>query len=99
MFFAFVFWKLDRRNRELIKNSEAALRYFESLCEVKDDGEQPSVVKIFTREEYETSKKRARNSRWFRKNHYSYSDCLNLVFVAFGLIGILGLVLALIRSL
>lgn len=29
-FFAFIFWKLDGRNKELIKNAEAALRYFEA---------------------------------------------------------------------
>jgi hypothetical protein len=96
-FFSFVFWVLDRRNGQLIKNAEAALRFFEGQYEPENQsGDEPHVTKIFTRDEFSTAKNRRSKSILFWKNHYSYSDCFTLVFLSFGIIGIVGAVGALI---
>src|SRR5258708_35356793 len=52
-FFAFVFWKLDERNKTLIKNAERALKYFEE----RDPGDL--VTKVFTQEQVETDARRS----------------------------------------
>lgn len=91
-FFAFIFWKLDGRNKALIKNAEAALRHFEQ----NEPGDV--VTKVFTNEKIETDKRweSVRGWRWlcFWCWHLSYSDCFNSVFVAFFLLGLGGLVQA-----
>lgn len=83
---AFVFWKLDQRNRILIKNAERALKFFEQTCEIDD------TAKVFTQEEKETSSKRTTGWRraFFWQLHLSYSDCFNLVFALFFLLGLFG---------
>jgi hypothetical protein len=86
--FAFVFWKLDQRNRFLIKNAERALKHFESTDQEDD------AAKIFTREELETSGRKV--SGWRRvliwRLHLSYSDCFNFIFLVFFVIGLVGCV-------
>ena len=88
--FAFIFWKLDERNKTLIKNAERALKYFE-------DGDSSDVVtKVFTQEEADTNQKRARakgfGRLFFWRLHLSYSDCFNFVYAVFAIIGLGGLV-------
>jgi hypothetical protein len=96
--FSFVFWKLDLRNKELIKNAEAALKYFENKLGPKDPEGEVHVTKLFTYEEVESEKKRtARYFSLWRKN-WSYSDCFSLVFVSFQCVGILGMVVGLIKA-
>lgn len=96
VFFSFVFWKLDSRNRDLIRGAEAALKYFEQNSGFKDEGEEPHAVKVFLREEFLTSKKRRKNSILFWKNYLSYSDCFRIIFVSFGLTGLAGVILSLL---
>jgi hypothetical protein len=95
-FFSFIFWVLDRRNGQLIKNAEAALRFFEERDGPAnaDDGET-HVAKIFSRDEYAVSRGRRNKSILFWKNHYSYSDCFTLVFFSFGLVGLIGAIVTL----
>jgi hypothetical protein len=85
--FAFIFWKLDQRNKLLIKNAERALKFFEQSDSVD------SVVKVFTQEEIETNSKKTKG--WqrvlFWRWHLSYSDCFNCVFTLFFAIGFVGL--------
>jgi len=81
-FFAFVFWRLDQRTKRLIKVAERALKHFEKSDPVDD------VAKVFSQEETETGQKRNRFWRW----PLSYSDCFGIVFLAFFVTGILGLV-------
>jgi hypothetical protein len=91
-FFAFIFWKLDGRNKLLIKNAETALRRFEQ--EESDD----VVLKVFSNEELETEKVRRSSSGWrrlfFWRLHFSYSDCFNSVFGVFFSVGLIGLLQA-----
>lgn len=86
--FAFIFWKLDQRNKFLIKNAEHALKHFESA----DQGDD--VTKVFMHEEVETNAKQVKG--WdhllFWRTHLSYSDCFNLVFIIFFAIGLVGTV-------
>jgi hypothetical protein len=91
--FSFVFWKLDTRNKCLIKGAEAALKFFESNSEHANSSVQPHVSQIFLKEEYDTKQKRKR-SIFIWKSHFSYSECFNLVFLTFGSVGILGGLLA-----
>jgi len=89
--FAFIFWKLDQRTKFLFKNAEAALKHFEAT----DTGDD--VAKIFTREEWDTSRMGQQGWRriLFWRWHLTYSDCFNFLFLAFFLVGLVGLALAL----
>jgi len=84
---AFVFWKLDQRTKFFIKNAENTLKYFERL-EAAD-----KATKVFTNEEEYTTAKRPRGWRriLFLFYHLSYSDCFNLVFLTFFVIGAVSL--------
>ena len=89
--FAFIFWKLDQRVKFLIKNAENALKHFEAR--------QPHAMqaKVFLREEAETIRHREAFKGWrrifFWRLPLSYSDCFNLVYLAFFLVGAIGLLL------
>jgi hypothetical protein len=84
--FSFVFWKLDQRTKFLIKVAERALVSFEV-----GDAAPPSA-KVFSQE----LDRPAYASKWLRlcfwRWHMSYSDCFNLVFLTFFLLGVFGLV-------
>ena len=96
IFFSFIFWKLDSRNKDLIKGAEAAIKYFERNSDIKDANEEPHVTKIFLREEFLTSKRRQKKSIFFWKNYLSYSNCFNIIFIVFGSVGLVGIVLSLL---
>lgn len=87
--FAFVFWKLDQRNKALIKNAERALKYFEHSD--PDD----AIAKVFAQEERETDARRAEIVGWRRLQVWnwsmSYSHCFNFVYAIFFAIGGVGL--------
>jgi len=87
-FFAFIFWKLDQRNKVLIKNAERALKFFEQRDPVD------SIAKVFTQEEIETKANAVTGWRWILcwRWNLSYSSCFNLVFVCFFLVGFIGIV-------
>jgi hypothetical protein len=96
VFFSFVFWKLDSRNKDLINGAEAAIKYFERNSDLTDDGEEPHVAKIFLREEFLTNRRRRKKSIFFWKNYFSYSNSFNIIFISFGLVGLAGIVLSLL---
>lgn len=87
---SFVFWKLDQRNRTLIKNAETALKHLEQ--------ENAPVTRLFLNdaEHFEPLKESASFFPW--KNHYSYSQCFQLVFLGFGCFGLVGAITSLIQS-
>src|ERR1043166_1147764 len=80
-----VFWKIDQRNHDLVRNGEAALRYLDSLHNFPDHGEAPHVLRIFDRDDYYTT-----NASRFplSEGHFSYTNCLGFVFALFGTLGI-----------
>ena len=75
--FSFVFWKLDERAKLLIKNAEAALKFFE-----EQDAKEISVTHVFRREEILTADAKA------SRLHLSYSRCFNMVFAVFAFLGV-----------
>lgn len=95
--FALVFWKLDERNKTLIKNAERALKYFEQATPSVD------IARVFSIEESETDVKR-KKFRGLRKllvwqRDLTYSECFNIVFGVFFLVGIAGIIHSLFRHL
>jgi cbb3-type cytochrome oxidase subunit 3 len=90
--FAFVFWKLDQRNKALIKNAERALKYFEST------DKEEITAKVFSQEEIETDLKRRSLVGWRRlqiwKWTLTYSHCLSFVYIVFGTVGAVGFIQA-----
>jgi hypothetical protein len=98
-FFSFIFWKLDSRNKQLIKGAEAALRYFESTSEIKDSDNVPHVAKIFLQEDWATNQRKETRSILPWKSHYSYSKSFNKVFLAFTIIGLIGATLSAMKLL
>jgi len=75
-----VFWRLDERNRLLIKNAEAALKYFE-----EQDAKDPTVTHLFRMEELVTESKGL--------FHLSYATCFKIVFMIFALLGVASILL------
>lgn len=98
-FLSFVFWKLDERNKQLIKHGEEALKLIENDSGLHDSGEEPHRLKLFLHEEYATAK-RPRLPHWPPwRAHFSYSTCFRGVFIAFGLSGLVaGVILLLTRG-
>lgn len=95
--FSYIFWKLDVRNKQLIKGAEAALKYFEGISELEDKDGMPHIAKLFQHEEYETNKRKDNNSMFPWKSFYSYSNSINRIFLAFAIVGLIGAVVAAIR--
>nr|VFJ44609.1 MAG: hypothetical protein BECKFW1821A_GA0114235_100742 [Candidatus Kentron sp. FW]VFJ54227.1 MAG: hypothetical protein BECKFW1821B_GA0114236_101733 [Candidatus Kentron sp. FW] len=81
--FSFVFWKLDIRNKELIKHGENVLKNLEALL-------------MFVYEEWKINEKSKFPKMSLFSTHMSYSDCFNMVFCVFGVGGfILGTIFVL----
>lgn len=90
MVFSFVFWKLEQRNRNLIWHGEEALKLLEKNIAVENTVTEH--LKVFYNEERKT--KAQKDSRGAIKNvwiyPYSYSNCFNIVFWVFALMGLVG---------
>jgi len=95
--FSFIFQKLDRRNRDLIRGAEEALKYFEKETKLPRDGDLPHITKIFSREEILTKKKKAKKSWLFWNNYLTYSDSFSVIYFGFGIIGAIGVILSLVK--
>jgi DNA mismatch repair ATPase MutS len=89
--FSYLFWKLDQRNRSLIRISEAALIALEQNISI--EGVTVGELKLFSHEKDKTSKEKTSMglARNFRTYPLSYSNCLNAVFVIFASLGFLGM--------
>lgn len=80
----FVFYKLDLRNKELIKHGENALKTLEEILNIPNTNTEPHILKLFINEEWKTNKKTRFPKASLLKSHLSYSDCFNIVFFSFG---------------
>jgi hypothetical protein len=96
---SFIFWKIDVRNKQLIKNAEAALALIEDSEGFSDIDGEPHPLRLIRCDDFLTRKLRSQKSLWPWRQHYSYSRSFNLVFWVFGLVGIAGGVLCIIRML
>ena len=86
---SFVFWKLDQRNKMLIGVAETALKEIEKRLEAKDhDHPHMPLISLLRMDERMVKTRRQKKSVFFWKNHYSYTDCFNLIFLLFGISGI-----------
>ena len=92
--FSFVFFKLEQRNRHLIWHGEAALKRIEEAS--AGDSADSEGLKVFLNEQAETeTRKRGRGSiRNIWTYPYSYSNCFNIVFWVFALLGLTGAVIS-----
>jgi hypothetical protein len=91
---SFVFWKFDQRNKMLIHNAEAALKEIEG-CLAQPNTPTPAIS-LFSIDDEAVAQRRARKSFWFWQNFYSYSNCFNLLFALFSLMGVAGIIFSLI---
>jgi hypothetical protein len=84
-FLAFIFWKLDQRNRELIKHGESALQSLEK--DTMASVPEPASVHLFVSEEGKTNAKKRFPKAPLMSAHFSYTNCFNWVFFVFGVGG------------
>ncbi|KAF0170337.1 MAG: hypothetical protein FD161_4685 [Limisphaerales bacterium] len=79
------FWKLDQRNRHLVRNAEAALKYLDTLHEFPHQDGVPHVLRIFDRDDYFSER-----AQMFplTQGRFSYTKCLGVVFALFALLGL-----------
>ena len=82
-----IFWKLDRRNRALVRNGEEAIKSLDldrNLPKDKDGG--PNVLSIFERDDYLTSKAKP---FFLIPGYFGYSRLLGAVFLLFAALGLI----------
>lgn len=91
-FLSFIFWKLDLRNKFLIRHGEEAIKMIEHKSGIQDEGEEPNRLKLFLHEEYATDKLKRLPYKWHWSAHFSYSTCFNLVFLVFSISGFISAV-------
>lgn len=85
-FLAFiVFWKLDQRNKELVKHGESALKEIEGHVKLTDGS--MNSVHLFSSEEEKTARKKRFPRAPAMQAHFSYTNCFNWVFLVFGIGG------------
>jgi len=80
-FLTFVFWKFELRNKQLVRNGEAALRYLDGLLPVENTGGVPHVLRILHRDDYFSGQVDGVP----RKRGWTYSRCFNAVFLVLGI--------------
>lgn len=95
--FSFIFWKLDQRNKFLIKGAEDTLKYFEAQIRLVERDREPHIAKRFLREEHDTNQLKKTETWKIWNNQLSYSDCFNIVFMTFGLLGFALFIYSMIR--
>jgi len=89
MVFAFVFWKIDERNKFLTKNGENTIKEIERNYFFGNNHDYSQKLRFFTNEEIETDK-RARETRNIITKQMLHSRAFNLMFGVFFIIGFLG---------
>jgi len=79
-----IFWKIDQRNRRLVRNGEAALKYLDALQGNPKQSGEPHVLDIFERDDFFMKRSSAFP---LATGHFSYSKCLTLIFWLFAALG------------
>jgi hypothetical protein len=95
---SFLFFKLDNRNKQLVRNGEYALNFLDELEDLMEEGEQPHILKIFAYDDWKLAQDEGKIERKKIKalSLSSYSQIFSMIFWAFGILGIMELVFCLI---
>jgi len=84
---AFIFWRLEERTRQLVKNGEDALQFLDGQwpAEQLSDG-TPHYLRLFERDDYLMN---AVKKRWWAKwlVPISYADSFRVAYLMMGLVG------------
>lgn len=83
-FISFIFWKLDVRTKQMIKNAENAIKIIDDKVLVGIEGEHMVKLNLF---ELDNIIIRNEKTYLFKKT-LSYSKCFNSLFLMFGLLGL-----------
>ena len=84
IFFSFVFWKMDLRTRQLVKNAENALMFLDAQHGLDDQEGLPHPLRVFSREQALSHSLKL----WsWTGGHFSYARCFRWVFAMFALVG------------
>ncbi len=86
-FTSYIFWKLDIRTKNMIKNAESAIKYIDDKLIPKDEEDNPNVLNIFRYDDFIINSPKKKKS--ILHIHLSYSKCFNLIFMSFGILGFL----------
>lgn len=92
---SFIFWKMDQRVRYLIKHAEKALKALEEEW-ITHEGCVGEIA-LFQTEEVKTDRSRGLRSWKFWQWHLSYAKCFGLVYLLFGLLGLVGCIAAILK--
>jgi hypothetical protein len=87
---SFVFYKLDQRNKMLIKTSENALKDIERL--LHPSHHTIPNISLFLADEQAVKSRREHPPKLFWNRHFSYSNCFNLIFLLFGILSGVGMI-------
>lgn len=97
---SFVFWKLDQRVRYLLKHAERTLKDLEEHLKSEETNTGVRLA-LFLDEEESTRKEQKQLKKEhtckFWRWHLTYYQCFCIVYIVFGLIGILAALYALIN--
>ncbi|NOK61092.1 MAG: hypothetical protein GFH27_549307n75 [Chloroflexi bacterium AL-W] len=93
---SFIFWKLDQRNKMMIKGVEEALKEIEDHIMPREENEIPRIS-LFLRDDDATTRRRRIVQVFFWNGHFSYTNCFNWLFWTFGMLGAVGILLGVIR--
>lgn len=84
---AFIFWRLEERTRQLVKNGEDAPQFLDKQWPVEQlpDG-TPHYLRLFERDDYLMN---AVKKRWWAKRlvPISYADSFRIAYLMMGLVG------------
>jgi hypothetical protein len=84
---AFIFWRLEKRTRRLVKNGEEALHFLDEQWPVQPlpDG-TPHYLRLFERDDHLMD---ALKKRWWAKRlvPISYADSFRVAYLMIGLVG------------
>jgi hypothetical protein len=94
-FLSLMFYLLDRRNRELVRNGERALRHLDEMEPLYRDGAAPHCLEILAADDHQTKQKPQIPSP---AAHYSFSWVIALIFFWFGLISIAAGIYCILKS-
>src|SRR5262249_44958394 len=93
---AFIFWKMDQRVRYLVKHAEDALKAIEDKWMENEDFIGPALA-LFRTEEAKTDSIRGLRPWNLWQRHFSYADCFGVVYVVFVVLGLVGVIAAVIK--